>query len=373
MRKVVILTAGYGEGHNTAARSLKRALDSLGVQAEMRDLFAETYGRWQELSRRAYLGTINHAPVVWQQFYGLLDKTELLRALLLGLGKLRRALESLILKERPQALVLTYPVYSYLLEGIYKGSEERPFKQFTVVTDSITVNSVWFRPRTDYFVVPNDATAEVMRASGVNPALLNCLGFPVAPEFAAQAVNRPEPTSETGRKVLLMINFARSQAPDLLRELLRVPETEFTVTVGRDTRLMERLQEVADEAGKKVIFYGWTDQIPRLIAESHLLISKAGGATVQEALAAQTPMIISQVVPGQEEGNARLLLENGCGMFAGSNRAIAEAVETSFAQGASLWKQYHRNVCRLSRPSAAMDIARFVLQETEACIDKLQQ
>jgi UDP-N-acetylglucosamine:LPS N-acetylglucosamine transferase len=33
--------------------------------------------------------------------------------------------------------------------------------------------------------------------------------------------------------------------------------------------------------------------------ESHLLISKAGGATVQETIAAKCPMIISQVVPGR--------------------------------------------------------------------------
>jgi UDP-N-acetylglucosamine:LPS N-acetylglucosamine transferase len=43
-----------------------------------------------------------------------------------------------------------------------------------------------------------------------------------------------------------------------------------------------------------------------MMHENHLLIGKAGGATVQETIAAKCPMIINHVVAGQEEGNARL-------------------------------------------------------------------
>ena len=56
--------------------------------------------------------------------------------------------------------------------------------------------------------------------------------------------------------------------------------------------------------------------------ESHLLISKAGGATVQETIAAKCPMIISQIVPGQEEGNARLIEETRSGAVATTAEAI---------------------------------------------------
>src|SRR6185369_7269970 len=90
----------------------------------------------------------------------------------------------------------------------------------------------------------------------------------------------------------------------------------LTVTVGRDENLRTAVEDVRLETGREFEIVGWSDQLPRLMLESHLLISKAGGATVQEAIAAGLPMIISQIVPGQEEGNARLLIENDCGVLA---------------------------------------------------------
>ena len=53
-----------------------------------------------------------------------------------------------------------------------------------------------------------------------------------------------------------------------------------------------------------------------LICESHLMIGKAGGASVQEAMASACPMIIDSIIPGQEEGNAELITNKGSGMVA---------------------------------------------------------
>jgi len=61
----------------------------------------------------------------------------------------------------------------------------------------------------------------------------------------------------------------------------------LTVTVGRDpdlrTKLIERTRKHAD----RVRVLGWTNQMPELLMSHHLVIGKAGGATVQEAIAAR--------------------------------------------------------------------------------------
>lgn len=360
MKKVVILTAGYGEGHNSAANGLKSALAELGVQATVCDLFASTYGVWNDLSRKFYLALINRAPGVWRKVYELLHRTRLLEKSSFTLGKLRRSLARLISEQEPDVVVLTYPVYGFLLDELYPG--DRPFRQFTVVTDSISVNSVWYRPRTDWFIVPNEATADVMRQAGVDPLKIRCLGFPVNPVFGRSGFERAVPGGDCKPQVLFMINCAHEKAPDLLRKLLAVEGVEYTVTAGRDAELLEQLKQVAAGLGRPVTFFGWTHEIPRLLMETHLLISKAGGATVQEALAAQTPMIISQVVPGQEEGNARLLVESGSGVIAQGEEAIAAAVESMFKDNAARWQQFHQSIMQLSRPRAALEIAQFVLQ-----------
>ena len=74
MCKILILTAGYGEGHNSAARALKAAFDEqAGVEAELVDLFALRAPRFNNLSRRGYVKLINTAPKLWSGIYRWLD------------------------------------------------------------------------------------------------------------------------------------------------------------------------------------------------------------------------------------------------------------------------------------------------------------
>ena len=150
-------------------------------------------------------------------------------------------------------------------------------------------------------------------------------------------------------------------APAIVKRLLALNEVRVAVTTGRDEDLARRISGIAAELGKKVDVFGWTPEMPRLMAESHLLISKAGGATVQESLAAKTPMIITQIVPGQEEGNARLVLERKAGALATTPAAIAATAQAAFADGGRQWIQWKQAASSLSRPSAADDTAEFLL------------
>lgn len=363
LKKILIFTAGFGEGHNTAARSVceavKRIAPGGAAGARVIDLFAECYGKSNDFARKAYLGVINHAPQVWQRIYEVLDKTTAVEVGIGMLFKMQECLAQLLEKEKPDVVASVYPVYNYLIDRIYAG-RRRPFAQVTIVTDSITINSVWHRGGSDYFIVPNEDTAAVMREAGIDGAKIKPFGFPVTHRFSTEAKERPAP-ADGDRRVLFMINSGKGEAPGIVTQLLALPGIRLAVTVGRDEELRATVEKVIAESGKQAEIYGWTDQLPRLLMESHLLVSKAGGATVQETIAAKTPMLIMQVVPGQEEGNARLLLEHGCGAMGETAEAIARAAAGAFANGAELWRQWEANIARLSKPDAALVVARFLL------------
>ncbi len=368
VKKILILTAGFGEGHNAAARGLRDGLEAIApgeVEVEVLDLFERCYGRANLLAKKAYLATINQAPRLWARCYRLLDTTCVLERSLGALSRARVSLENILSVKKPHAVVSTYPVYGFLIDRIFAGKNVRGFFQATIVTDSITVNSVWHRPSCDCFVVANEETAEVMRRAGVPREKIRVLGFPVTPRFASNDGSRQPPSDAGGHRVLFMINFAKEQAPDLVRRLIRIPKIDLAVTVGNDKKLRTRIEAVTAAAARPVEVYGWTDKMPDLMMRSHLLIGKAGGATVQETVAAKTPMIISQIVPGQEEGNAQLILDRECGMLAESHEQIARAVESAFENHAVLWQKWADNLADLSKPDAALQIARFIL---EACL-----
>jgi UDP-N-acetylglucosamine:LPS N-acetylglucosamine transferase len=72
-------------------------------------------------------------------------------------------------------------------------------------------------------------------------------------------------------------------------------------------------------------------------------------------------MIINHVVAGQEEGNARLIVETNSGVIAHSPREVVAYVQRAFDSDANQWREWAGNISRLSRPRAALDIAEFLM------------
>src|SRR5204862_5365823 len=102
---------------------------------------------------------------------------------------------------------------------------------------------------------------------------------PVSPKFADLTNGRESPSPNSRPRVLYMINAATHGAPELVRLLARIG-VDLTVTIGRADKLRPAIEAAANAHPIKIV--GWTDELPRMLHESHLLIGKAGGATVQE-------------------------------------------------------------------------------------------
>ncbi len=103
-----------------------------------------------------------------------------------GIGMLRRAVARRSRLSSPASArwpsAAPFPAYAALLQKLAReGRFDTP--HFNIVTDSISINSVWWRPGCDGWFVPNEDSAEVMRAAGVDPARLHVTGFPVTPYF----------------------------------------------------------------------------------------------------------------------------------------------------------------------------------------------
>ena len=362
-KRILILTAGFGEGHNAAARGMRDGLGAVAGDSavvELHDVFAETYGFVNEWVRRGYLALINRAPRTWARVYEWTDRPQDYAANMRVLFQAKSRLSQLLLRFQPTAVVSVYPAYSHLLEQIF-GNAIPPFRRVICITDSITVNAIWFRCASDLFLVPNEQTAAVLAQAGVPDDKVRVSGFPVTLKFAELGELRKPPVPGGERRLLYMINAGGRAAPAIIRGLAQIPDARLTVTVGRDERLRKAVEVIRQETGREFEIVGWSDQLPRLMLESHLLISKAGGATVQETIAAKCPMIINQIVPGQEEGNARLIQETRSGVVAATPTEIVTVVEQAFSDGARLWREWSANISRLSRPRASLEIAELLL------------
>jgi processive 1,2-diacylglycerol beta-glucosyltransferase len=103
--------------------------------------------------------------------------------------------------------------------------------------------------------------------------------------------------------------------------------------------------------------------MPALMGSHHVFIGKAGGATVQEAIAAQIPFLVSHVVPGQEEGNIVLIQQTGIGALASSSPdQVCNILKGALANGATVWRAWRANLAAMQKPSASRAIARFLIE-----------
>lgn len=357
MKKVLILTAGFGEGHNSAARGVQAGLSRVApqVEVELRDLFPETFGVFNEIVRRAYIGLINRWPRSWRYVYDWLDRKKDFEQRFQKFRGLKKNLGRLLDRFQPDVVVSTFPAYPYLLQQIL--GDDRRCKNIAVVTDSITINAIWYHAPADYFLVANEQSAAIVRDTGIPADKIKTFGFPVSPRFADFPKDR-SPPSQGSPRVLYVINAGTSRAPDLVRKLLQL-NVQLTVTVGRNEDLRRAVESAAN--GRQIEIFGWTEEMPRLLCENHVLIGKAGGATVQETIAAACPMVINHVVSGQEEGNAQLIVETNSGAIALSNDDVVAQIERAFADNGRQWSEWSSNIVNISRPRASIDIAEFLL------------
>ena len=368
MSRTLILTAGYGEGHNSAARALLAAFRAQpDSEAEMVDLFALRAPRLNNLSRRAYLGLINRAPSLWSSTYRWLDQSPRAPLLFRTLGSHTRLLRRLIEEKRPTALVCTYPVYPWLLQQLRAGGMVLP-PVYTVVTDALTINSLWYRAPADGWFVTDHDSATFLHHVGLPASRVHVSGFPVAADFAERPAwfLPPDPRTDSERRILYMINSDRPRALATVRALMLWKNWHLTITAGKDLKLQEELIRLTRGAPARVEVLGWTNRIPELLMTHHVVISKAGGATTQEAINALCPLLVNQIVPGQEEGNYELLRRHAAGVLAETPTALVNALQSAFANDAQLWHTWRDNLRKIARPQAAREIAIQVLGAARA-------
>lgn len=363
--RILIVTAAFGEGHNSAARNLAVALGSAGAVTQVSDPCILGVPRLTSAVNRGYRYVTTNFPSIWARIYRSTDNCDFNRQRSPVMRKVESALADLIREFQPTAVVSTYPLYPYFLSRISEESGKK-LPVFIVVTDSIEINAAWLRASGDRWLVTDSATRDTMIRKGIPAEKLVDTGFPVHPSFAELT---PVPNSDACDPFRILyfptaqLSFLRRHARALLDAS---PQVRLTIILGKNVRaLYSRAREIKDAYPGRVRIIGWTRRVPRFLNSHHLVIGKAGGATVHEAIAARCPMLIHHLVPGQEEGNLRLLEIIGGGHLAETPEALARNVTDLLADHAAGWRSMKNALIRHGRNSGAIAAARFILNEIE--------
>lgn len=358
--RILIATAGFGEGHNSAAKGLKEALGSDDI-AQIVDPCAIAAPRINAKIADTYRRLTTHSPSIWKGIYDACDRSNFMKERLPLMKKVRATLGEMIEEKQVEALLSTYFIYPYFLER-HVQRQGRRVPVFSVVTDSIEINAAWFKAPCDHWFVTDRFTRQKLIRFGLSPSVVHEFGFPIHPKFAAL---QPLPSDASVDEFRILF-FTTTKRPHLRKSAFAMlkadPRVRLTIILGRNVRkLYKEAMEIKQAFPGRVKLVGWTQRVPEFLTTHHIVVGKAGGATVHEAIAANCPMLVHHVVPGQEEGNLALLRASQCGDYVDSPHDIITAVQDLLANDGALWRVQKENMQSISKPLAAHTISDFVL------------
>jgi len=186
-------------------------------------------------------------------------------------------------------------------------------------------------------------------------------GIPVNPEIARDTRTQDEIRAEfgwvPGMTTFLAVGSRRvERLLDTLNVLNHFGQPlQLAVVAGKDQKLYDDLQRM--DWHVPTFLYEYVTNVPRMMRAADAVICKAGGLVVTEALAAGRAMLLVDAIPGQETGNADLVVRSGAGDLARSEREVLETISHWMKDGAKLLRERSLNSAALGRPYAAYDVA----------------
>lgn len=367
-KKILALYADAGFGHRSAINAVVEALHELyGEACEVilaNPLEDERTPPILRDSQADYDRLVRSVPELYKLGYQASDATIPAAILESALAvMLFEVMRDLVKKHQPDAVISVYPLYQAPLDAVYAVSR-RYIPTITVVTDLATVHRLWFFNRVTLCLVPNERVALLAQEAGLKPSRIHITGIPVRTSIAREKRSRHEIQAalgwQPGLTVVLAVGSKRSEK---LLPALRVINhlgypLQIAAAAGGDDDLFAALQ--AEDWHVPVHLYNFVQNMDELMLASDLLVCKAGGLIVTEALACGLPMLLVEAIPGQETGNAECVQEDGAGVLALTEMEVLETCAHWLMNGGQKLAETSANACRAGNPQAAYQAAELV-------------
>ncbi len=355
-RKVLLLSVGYGKGHHSAAAALAETYAELGWQSRVVDVCEESQPFLFSLTQRFYSFCVRQAPWIWGLTYRLTDAADW--ALLIHSPFLRpvvRYLRRLLAEMQPDLVICTYPLFAYMLDELRnKGYTDVPYA--VVVTDAREISRPWMCSDAPMVIVPDEGSRHcVMERYARGQCEIVAAGFPVSSKFSPSST-RCVPGDGELRILYGAYRQIGGVVNDIACMLGAFPQLRLTVLAGRHAKRLQR-KFAAYCADGRLLVLRESNQMADLLRESHFYVGKAGAATMFECYASEVPAIVNFILPGQEEGNLELLLEDGSGCHVESTAHLVDTVRRLLAHGAQGWMRMRDKMAAAHRQNGARCIA----------------
>jgi UDP-N-acetylglucosamine:LPS N-acetylglucosamine transferase len=330
-RRVTIVSASVGAGHDGAAAELALRLEAAGFAVDLYDFLDLLPCGLGRLLSCAYHRILVLAPAAYQRIYASMGRTGRPGPALRLLLRCAERRTARTVTPATRAVVATYPGAVQVL-GALRTRGRISVPALTYLTD-FSVHPLWVAKGIDAHLAAHAIPAAQARRLGARGVLVT---GPLASDRF-----RPADESErhAGRELLglpadatLALLVAGSWGVGAVRrsahEIRSAGAAVPVVVCGRNRALARRLR-----ADGFAHVRGWERDMPALMRACDVLVQNAGGLTSLEAFASGLPVLSYRCIPGHGRTNAEALDAAGLAPWVRDRRALG-AVLGRLASGA---------------------------------------
>lgn len=330
--KVLVFSATFGNGHMRAAEAV---IEGILVKYPSAKIIHLDFGdflnqRINTIIKNIYGEVIKYIPKLWGRLYYKTAKVQprsKSQHFLTQLG--RSEFLKYIQVFEPDFIVCTYPTVSSILAQL-RLEQILTVPVITVITD-YTVHSHWVHPGVDGYIVACTEVKESLESWEIQAQRIHVTGIPVSPKFERE-MDRVQISTKLGLQTDLPTFLVMGGSYGVLKSAKRICKkladslvpVQAIIVCGKNEKLFRSLEEVIAQGRNPMIRFKFVDNVEELMSVSDLIITKAGGLTVSEALTKHLPLVIYKPIPGQEEENAHFVQRIGAGCVAGNEEELEQ-------------------------------------------------
>jgi processive 1,2-diacylglycerol beta-glucosyltransferase len=352
--RVLILSAGVGSGHNSAAAAVQQACAARADIAEVQvlDVLQVSSMLYRALLGKGYFVLVEDLPWLVEWGYDISNPPFRRRG---PIDPWTRAnavpFIRAIKRFRPTAIVCTHFLPAQLLASLLlRGVIDA---RTAVVTTDYDFQGLWLTGAFHaLFVAREEGRAELM-GLGLPPDRVAVTGIPISKQLNVL------PARDANEPPMLLISAGATggdYAVSVVRQTLQM-RSPFTATVvcGRNDALRQRIEQLVAPAGDRYRVLGFTAEMPQLLRRADLFVGKPGGLSASECMAAGLPMVLVNPIPGQEDRNGDYLMEQGAAVRCNTATTIGWKIDEVLREPGRL-QRMQAAARRTGRPDAAADV-----------------
>ena len=330
--RTLILSCNTGAGHNSCARAIQQAYRANGEVCDIVDALTFISERASQFISNWHTRIYLYAPRLFSAGY---EKAEHREDLFREGTAVYRYITSGVRKMYECIAAGGYDnvICTHVFPALALTELRRRFPDLRVLTSHVSTDYTC-SPCTadsglDWYFMPAAALEDEFVRCGIPREKLVASGMPVRREFYARpekAQAKRAPGLRPEQRHLVMMCGSMGCGPmeelTLLLGARMQPGDVLSVVCSKNETLLRKLQKQTAGA-ENVRLLGQVDDVPALLHGADVFLTKPGGLSTSEAVAARLPMVLIDAVAGCEEHNLDFFLRAGMAVTANTPNEIA--------------------------------------------------